>query len=369
MGLIPLHKPSRRKMEQLYIKARMHSLSNDQTKHVKPLLKSIGNGYDGSVSEFKKTVLPYWEPFGRKPEKYWFDLFCRELDHYEPRYIPDTVWYNDILPYFNYIAINKAYRDKGMYSRILADVKKPETVAKNIAGYYFNGDGDRPISLEEAIGICEKEEHLIIKPSVNSGSGRSITFFDRDDPKTEKIADIFSRFKYNFVVQRLVKQHPQLAAVNERSLNTIRVVSFYFKGEVHILSTILRMGGVGARVDNFSAGGISCRIMPDGRLDEKAIKGDLSWTDEHPSGIKFRDISVPSFDKVIETVKRLHPTLPYFAIIGWDYAVDDCGDPVFIEFNIMPEPNQFSCGTTFGELTDDVLKDVFIDKTRKNAFY
>ena len=75
------------------------------------------------------------------------------------------------------------------------------------------------------------------------------------------------------------------------------------------------------------------------------------------------------FDKIIETVKRLHPTLPYFSIIGWDYAVDDCGDPVFIEFNTMPEPNQISCGPTFGALTDDVLRDVFIDKSRKNAFY
>ena len=64
MGLIPLHKPSRRKMEQLYIKARMHSLSNDQTKGVKTLLKSINNGYDGSVSEFKKTVLPYFDLIG-----------------------------------------------------------------------------------------------------------------------------------------------------------------------------------------------------------------------------------------------------------------------------------------------------------------
>ena len=356
-------------MEQWYIKARMRSLSDDMTRHIKDLLKSVNNGYDGSVSEFRKTVLSYWEPYGVKPDKYWYDLFCRELDHYEPRYIPDTIWYNDILPYFNYIAINKAYRDKGMYSRILQGVKKPETVVKNIAGYYFDGDGERPISREEAVSLCEKEEHLIFKPSVNSGSGRSITFYDRDDPKSEQPADIFDRFKYNFVVQRLVKQHPQLAAINERSLNTIRIVSFYFKGEVHILSSILRMGGVGARVDNFSAGGISCQILPDGRLNDKAIKPDLTWTDEHPSGIKFKGISVPSFDRVIDTVKRLHPTLPYFAIIGWDYAVDEAGDPVFVEFNIMPEPNQFSCGTTFAELTEDVLKDVYIEKTRKNAFY
>ena len=369
MGRFPLRKPSRRWMEQTYIKARMASLAEDETKGVKNRLKSIGGGYNGSSSEFKNVVVPFWKKYGIEPQKHWFDLYCNGLKSYDPRYVPDTLWYREILPYFNYIAINKAYRDKGMYTRILPDVKKPETVVKNIAGCYFNGDGDKPITEEEAIRLAQQEEHLIIKPSVNSGSGRSITFFDLNNPESEKIPAIFKRFRCNFVAQRLVKQHPDLAKINPGSLNTIRVVSFYFKGEVHILSTILRMGGVGARVDNISAGGISCVIKPDGWLAEKAVTRKSNWTDEHPSGIKFKDIKVPSYDKIIETVKRLHPTLPYFGIIGWDYAVDECGDPVFVEFNIMPEPNQISCGPTFGELSEEVFKDVFIEKTRKNYFY
>ena len=252
---------------------------------------------------------------------------------------------------------------------MLPDVKKPETIVKNIAGFFYNGDKDALITEAEAVNLCQQEEHLIIKPSVLSGSGKDVTFYDRDNKDTRSIPDIFKKFGTNFVVQRLVKQHSDLAKVNPGSLNTIRVVSFHFKGEVHILSTILRMGGVGARVDNISAGGISCVIKPDGWLAEKAVTRKSDWTDEHPSGIKFKDIKVPSYDKIIDTVKRLHPTLPYFGIIGWDYAVDECGDPVFVEFNIMPEPNQISCGPTFGELSEEVFKDVFVEKTRKNYFY
>ena len=56
--------------------------------------------------------------------------------------------------------------------------------------------------------------------------------------------------------------------------------------------------------------------------------------------------------------------LPYFDIIGWDFAVDENGEPVCIEYNVMPEPNQISCGPTFGELSEEVFKDVFIDKNR-----
>lgn len=88
--------------------------------------------------------------------------------------------------------------------------------------------------------ICGTEEHLIIKPSVLSGSGKDVTFFDKDAEKD--IGAIFDKLSSNFVVQRLVKQHPDLSKINKESLNTIRVVSFHFNGEVHILSTILKNG-------------------------------------------------------------------------------------------------------------------------------
>ena len=110
-------------------------------------------------------------------------------------------------------------------------------------------------------------------------------------------------------------------------------------------------------------------IKPDGWLVEKSVTRKSEWTDQHASGIKFKDIKVPSYDRILDTVKQLHPKLPYFNIIGWDFAVDEAGDPVFIEFNIMPEPNQISCGPTFGDLSEEVFRDVFIAKTRKNIFY
>lgn len=370
MKILSKIKPSRRQMENRYVMARMRSLCKEETKNVKKRLASINGGYNGSKKEFNDKVLTYWKRYNQKPQKYWFDLYCNNLDSYDPRYIPDTIYYNKIIPYFNYIAINKAYRDKGMFSRLLPDVKKPETIVKNIAGQFYNGDLDQPITAEKAMQLCEAEEHLIIKPSIASGSGRSITFFDRDDPKTQTISAIFSKFQANFVVQRLVQQHPDLARINNgSSLNTVRVFSFYFEEEVHILSTILRMGSMNSRIDNISAGGISCVIKPDGWLVDKAVNRKSKWMDAHESGIKFCDICVPSFQRIIEKVKRLHPMLPYFGIIGWDFAVDSEGEPVLIEYNLIPEQNQISCGPTFGDLSEKVLDDVFLNRTRKKYFY
>ena len=354
-------------LDRLYVWFRMEKLAIEKTAYAKKRIKMIHGGYKGSSKEFKDKVLGYWRKYGMKPKRYWYSIYCNNQKEYDPRYIPDPVWYRSVIPYFNDITMRRAYTDKSIYNLLLPDVKKPETIVKNIAGYLYNGDKEQLISREEAERICMQEEHLIIKPAVNSGRGKNITFFDREGG-TKSIGEIFSDMNRNFVVQRIVKQHKDLARINPGSLNTVRVVSFRFKGNVYILSTLLRMGGINARVDNISAGGIACPIKPDGWLMEKAVTRKSEWTDQHASGVKFKDIQVPGFQSIIETTKRLHAELPYFNIIGWDFAVDESGDPVMIEFNTIPEPNQISCGPTFGNLTEEVLDDVFIKKSLKNAF-
>ena len=349
---------SHNRLDRIYVFARTIRLSRKKTKYARKRVKMIGGGYQGTEKEYREVVCRYWKPYGVKPEKFWYDLYCSGQKAYDPRYIPDSMWYRKILPYFNNLLLRQAYVDKGMYNRLLTGVKKPETVVKRVGGYYYDGDGEHAITRSEAEALCMKEEHLIFKPSTYTGGGEGVVFFDNEG-HAQSVKDIFDSYVSGFVAQRIVKQHPDLARINKGSLNTVRVVSFRFNEEVHILSTILRMGGVGARVDNISAGGISCRIEADGRLTEKAVTRKSEWTDKHPSGLKFRDITVPCFDKIIGTVKRLHLSLPYFDLIGWDFAVDENDDPVFIEFNVMPEQNQISCGPSFGDLTDEVVAAVF----------
>ena len=58
------------------------------------------------------------------------------------------------------------------------------------------------------------------------------------------------------------------------------------------------------------------------------------------------DVLLPQNDNLLETVVR-------------DIAIDEMGDPVVIEYNIRPEQNQMTCGPTFGEMTDEILSEVF----------
>ena len=329
---------------------------------VKERLKLIDGGYNGSRKEFRRRVLSYWKKYGVRPQKRWFDLYCCGMDSYDPRFITDPIWVLKIRPYFNKDSFRDAYADKCMFSRILPEVKKPETIVKNIAGYYYNGDGEQLISFEKAVSVCEQESHLIIKPSGMS-KGDGILFYDKGKTDTAFIRDSFLSIGRDFVVQRIVKQHIDLAKLNETSLNSVRVISFHFKDEIMILSAQLRIGGTGSRVDNVSAGGCAVAINPDGSLFEKSVTRKSNWTDTAPNGMKFKDIKVPNYQGIIDTVRMLHKKLPYFNIVGWDFAVGEDGTPIMVEYNVRPGQNQIGCGApTFGAMTEEVLNEVFCKK-------
>lgn len=330
-------------------------------------LRIIGGGYPVSAEEFSE-VKKYWKKYGVAPRKYWYKLFADRPKKVDPRYISDTVWHKYILPYYNNILFMRAYTDKGMLDRFLPEALQPVTVVKNVGGTFYTGNNEI-ITREEAAAICRQHECLIFKPSIDSGAGQMIHFYDRDEMDGSVIDEYFSLFVSNFVAQEIVEQHADLAAIHSRSLNTVRVISFLFKGEVHILSAQLRMGAGDARIDNYTAGGIACSIKDDGWLEDEAITKKYTWTDHHPSGTMFQTIQVPSYDRILDEIRQYHPLLPHFNIIGWDFAVNKEGAPVLVEFNVTPAQNEIgSKKPTFGDLTDEVLEDVFVTKSMKGRF-
>jgi hypothetical protein len=128
------------------------------------------------------------------------------------------------------------------------------------------------------------------------------------------------------------------------------------------------MGVGGSRLDNVSTGGLACPILPDGSLGLKAINKQSQWVSSHPEGTVFSDIKIPSYERVITAILRAHKDIPHFQIIGWDFSIDEAGDPVFIEYNGAPGLNQVSCGPLFGELTESVLNKIFLKETELPAY-
>ena len=145
-----------------------------------------------------------------------------------------------------------------------------------------------------------------------------------------------------------------------------------FHDKPYILSAILRIGHAGSDVDNYSKGGYAAVINMDGTLREKAIAhsgkdGEDVFTDQTESGKRFAGFRIPSWDKVCETVKDTALRLPHHKLVGWDFAIDEGGEVVLIEFNCHIGQNQGTCGPTFGDMTDEVLREVFKPRMKKQG--
>lgn len=309
--------------------------------------------------EYKGKVTKYWKKYGIKPNKNWYRIYSEKDEYINPHYIPDDIWYKKIIPHFNTLIFAQAFQDKCLHNILVPGVKRPVTVIKNIAGIFYD-DELNLLTEEEAIKRCMNSNRMIVKPSVGSGKGNGINFYNGFELTSETTREMFKLYgNKNFVVQEKMSQHKDMAAIYSGSLNTIRIVTFLFNNEVRILSAIVRIGSGGSEIDNVSQGGYACKVNVDGRLDKLAVNRKAQWVDRHPDGTVFADVTVPCFDKLIETVKLAASKISHFRILGWDFAIDEQGEPVFIEYNVIPGQNQKTWGPTFGDITDDVLNDVF----------
>lgn len=357
----------RKKLDDIYVWIENNYRAHARVKQVKNTLELMDGGNKKNDDKYNGEYLKYWEKYGKKPSKIWLRLYTKDNEAFNPRYIPDDLWYKEILPYFSNMEFRRPYEDKCFHDRIFFDVTRPKTVAKCMAGIYYNAENkiiEETIAKEKILST----ENAIIKPSIDSGQGRLIQFFEKGLDDISSLNKKLKEVGQNYIVQEIVKQHPDMNKLNPNTLNTIRVISFLFKGEVHILSVIARMGSGSAKVDNVSAGGLQITVNEDGTFQKLASDKNRTKHEIHPdTKVVFEGYKIPSFDKIIDTVKKLQKRLPHFKIIGWDFAIDEAENPVFIEYNVCPGSNQMTGGPTFGDLTEEVLQEVYIDQNFKDA--
>lgn len=310
--------------------------------------------------EQKREVKAFWEKY-KKVSTVWARYYSVQNGVFDPRYIPNTLYYTKIDQHFNNRKLGWGFNDKNYYSKIFSGIKQPEVLARVINGVLLDSEY-RLIDDNKALELVLSEQEVICKPSQETGSGRGISFWKTDIDK-DKITAFINEKKGDYIIQKVIKQHPELDKVHKGSVNTVRIASILLDDGVHILSSTLRMGTGNSRVDNVTAGGISCGILPDGTLKKYAHTYYIGESfEKHPQGLVFEGFKVPSYDKAVELVKKAAPMIPHFRLVSWDIAIDDEGDAVFIEANMRKggiNLHQFDNGPLFGELTDRVLGEVF----------
>lgn len=311
--------------------------------------------------DYKREIEDYWKKYCSRFNTDWHRFYFSQFALSDVRFIPDDVYYAIIDKHFNNRKMNIGVDEKNYYNLWFPDTNRAKVVVRKINGIYYNANY-KIIEKNEVIRLCMEQARVIIKPSVGIGRSTGISFLDREQG-VEGITKLLFDGNHNLVVQEIIQQHKDLSKIHPPSVNTIRSISLLFNGKVHILSSILRMGINGNQVDNICAGGIMCGIKDNGQLKDigYSLMGDLY--DKHPQGTEFKSVTVPSYDKVKQLIIREQEKFAHFRLISWDIAVEEDGEPVLIEVNLCNGGmrfHQFCNGPLFGELTDEVLEEVFV---------
>lgn len=331
--------------------------------------------------EEEKDIKSLW--VGIRIKDYWFKWYkykvqlesqqgldCRMLTvapSHISHYIPDDLYFMFFCRFFSDIDACAALDDKNLYDLYFPGIKMPQTLFRRINGCLLN-KAYSPIIEDEALEVIRAEETVVIKASVDSSGGKGVYFINiNDDDSVISKALCGSE---NYIVQKVIRQHKVLSGIHSSSINTIRIVTLYYQGEVRVLSGIVRMGVGESRVDNSSSGGIFCGITDDGRMKKYAYNKWLNCYSTHPtSGFVFDGTIVPGYDEAKKFCKDLHLRFIRLSrLISWDLAIDIDGTPILIEPNFACgdiDFHQIANGPLFGDFTESVIHDVFDDKVNR----
>lgn len=272
--------------------------------------------------------------------------------------VPSDLFYQYIDPCFCNPIAGLEFSDKNFTDLLFADVLRPQCVVRYEEGLFLDCNYNI-VSVEEAFRLCAKYEELVIKPSARSGGGKGILFFNPQNGGMDDFCACFNN-KKSYIVQELIKQNSVLSHLHPNSLNTIRLVTLLWKGEVLLVSSFIRMGVGDSKVDNAHAGGLFCGIEPDGSLQTKAVDYNFNVYTKHPNGAVFKGFVIPNYDKCVEMVKKIAPRMARIAkMISWDVAINEAGDPVLLESNMMyngVDAPQIVTGPIFGNRTEEIIE-------------
>jgi hypothetical protein len=331
-------------------------------------------GFNPAISRFrlsfadKRRIRNYWKSHGIPSVNLdWYRLYGAMLGRVDERMVPEELFRVELEHLINTECMAAAHGDKNNLARSFPDVNQPTTILRNINGHYFGGAYD-PLSKASARQLLESYEGgLIVKPSIESGSGFNIHRIEVRDGRIHEDGRMLS-FDFiengfggiNFLFQEVIAQHSALAAYHPKSVNTCRVITIRLGDDFHAVAGTFRMGR-GKHVDNGHAGGLLCGISEDGALTPFALDCELRRYETHPSTRHpFAGQAIPHYEEMKQLAITIHRRLHYHNMVSFDIALDQGSRPCLVEINLFGqgiEPHQLLQGRPiFGEFTDDFFR-------------
>lgn len=215
---------------------------------------------------------------------------------------------------------------------------------------------------QEFLNFLDKHSVFMSKPYDGLGGADVKKEYSKDIK--DKKAYFDNAIKNRIFLEELVIQHPDLNVLCDKSVNTMRIMTFNDHGNPRIIWMGLRVGNGVNSIDNFHAKGMAINIdIETGKLVGKAIDKDLNEYEEHPtSHVKFDGFQIPCFEEAKEMVLKASLESDKILVVGWDVAISENG-PVIIEGNRRPGFDIVQVVSNRGRM--DIIRDVMKDIDKK----
>lgn len=170
--------------------------------------------------------------------------------------------------------------------------------------------------------FADKHHEYMVKPSEASrGEGvRKETAPTNYKEKQKAFACILKSGKS--VLEEVIDQSDEMAALHPESVNTIRFATFVDHGKKVILASFVKIGRGSSVVDNGGMGGFLAAvdehtgiITTPGRTERAEV------IDIHPdTGVAIEGYQIPAWSELLSLVDQLVQVLPEQKYVGWDLA-------------------------------------------------
>jgi Sugar-transfer associated ATP-grasp len=139
----------------------------------------------------------------------------------------------------------------------------------------------------------------------------------------------------SYLIERRIRQHPELTALVGQTLCCIRVQTIVtLEGEPRIIASVCKLQPNPVGVDHLIHNAVGAWVDPDsGALGRGRTRGDLDYVSVLPgTETPFVGFRLPYWSEVKGLALRAAAAFPWVRSVGWDIAISERG-PVLVEGN------------------------------------
>ena len=331
-----------------------------------PRRQKILKQYDLTKEQKEQIDKLYGEAYGKKIPYDWHRYFASYTGNFDCNFIPELLYIPVIEKKFNDRKYVSAFSDKNLLPLLVSgipNVRTPKAYLSCVNGVIRDQDS-KFITKDKAVRLLENVE-CFAKPTVDSNSGKMCSVFNFengiDKDTNQAVSSVIDSMENNYCFQELVQNCQSVRLLHENSLNTFRITTYIWKGKTYHFPVIMRIGRGKSVLDNAHQGGMFIGLSDDGCMNECAYTEFQERYFSHPdSGIEFKNYRVPEVALALKAVEDIHQSIPQIGMISWDAVVNDSGEVIIIEMNVLGQsvwlPQMAHGVGAFGENTKDILK-------------